>query len=158
MFTKQDGKKGENQEHPPFRNNIQQCAVSPSADFPALQRLNTKFRTFPLQACRKPAPSLAGENPSVYFKPWEYGELMKTENFRAVSRYGGTLGLLLLVAVASKREGASWQSRAHHLLCHRNHCETGGEARSPSPAPKKPRGEEKTPPSALSCPQLVCGN
>lgn len=117
----QDGKKGEKQEYPPFRNNIQRCAISPSDDFPALQQLNTTFRTFPLQACRKQAPSLAGEDPSVYFKPWEYGELRKMENFRAISSYSGTLGLLLPAAVASKWEGAYWQSRVHHLLCHQNH-------------------------------------
>lgn len=48
-------------EYPSFRNNIQQCAIPPLADFPALQWLKIKLRTFSLQACWKQALSLAGE-------------------------------------------------------------------------------------------------
>lgn len=55
-----------------FRNNDQQRAISPSADFPALQWLKIKLRTFSLRACRKQALSLAGE------VTWHLG---KTRNF-----------------------------------------------------------------------------
>lgn len=59
-FTKAGwGKKRGKKEYPSFRNNMQQCAGSPLADFPALQWLKIKLRTFSLQVCQK--PSLAAE-------------------------------------------------------------------------------------------------